>query len=135
MINSQSQTKDKSSGSRAGNLLQSGIIFTAISFLTLAVHWLFQFIVSPQLGGTDGEYGVVLATIAFVAFLGIPVSIASQAVTHYIARFHFSGDDARLHGLLVGCRKFLFYVTIAGSIIAIVLINRWAITSKFHEPA
>ncbi len=122
-MNSQSQPEGKSSGSRVGNLLQSGIIFSAISFLTLAVHWLFQFIVSPQLGGTDGEYGVVLATIAFVAFLGIPVQIASQAVTHYIARFHFSGDDARLHGLLVGCRKFLFYVTIAGSIIAIVLIK------------
>jgi hypothetical protein len=113
----------KSNGSQMSGLLQSGLIFTTISFLTLAVHWLFQFIVSPQLGGTDGEYGRVLTTIAFISFLGIPLQIASQAVTHYIARFHFSGDDARLYGLLAGCRKFLFHVTIAGSIVAILLIK------------
>ena len=102
---------------------QSGLIFTAISFLTLGVHWLFQFIVSPQLGGANGEYGLALAVLAFVTFLGMPLQIASQAVTHYIARFHFSGDDERLHGLLAGCRKFLFYITLAGSVTAIVLVK------------
>jgi hypothetical protein len=104
-------------------LLQSGIIFTAISFLTLLIHWFFQIIVSPQLGGASGEYGLMLATITFIGFLGLPVAIATQAVTHYIARFHFSGDDARLHGLLAGCRKFLFHITIAGSVVAIVLVK------------
>jgi len=108
---------------RMNQLWRSGMIFTAISFLTLLVHWVFQFIVSPQLGGTDGEYGLVLVTISFITFLGMPLQIASQAVTHYVARFHFSGDDARLHGLLAGCRKFLFYITIAGSIMAIILIQ------------
>jgi hypothetical protein len=111
------------SDSRPGNLLQSGIVFTVISFLALLVHWIFQFIVSPQLGGTEGEYGLVLATIAFIGFLGLPLTIAIQAVTHYIARFHFSGDDARLHGLLAGCRKFLFHTTLAGSVIAILLVK------------
>jgi len=111
------------SDSRAENLLSSGIIFSAVSFLTLLVHYVFQIIVSPQLGGNAGEYGLVLATITFIGFLGIPLNIASQAVTHYIARFHFSGDDARLHGLLAGCRKFLFHITIVGSVIAIVLVK------------
>ena len=109
--------------SRAGNLLQSGIVFTVINFLTMLVHWIFQFIISPALGGTVGEYGLVLATIAFIGFLGLPLTIATQAVTHYIARFHFSGDDARLHGLLAGCRKFLFHITLAGSVIAILLVK------------
>ena len=122
-MSSQPQTDDKPSGPRAGNLLQSGITFTAISFLTLLTHWGFQFIVSPQLGGTSGEYGLVLATITFINFLGLPLAIATQAITHYIARFHFSGDDARLHGLIAGCRKFLFHITIAGSVIAIVLVK------------
>jgi len=111
------------SDSRAGNLLSSGIIFSVVSFLTLLVHYAFQIIVSPQLGGSAGEYGLVLATITLIGFLGIPLTIATQAVTHYIARFHFSGDDARLHGLLAGCRKFLFHITIAGSVIAIVLVK------------
>jgi hypothetical protein len=111
-----------SSSPRTGGLLQSGIIFAGINFLALLVHWIFQFIVSPQLSDAKGEYGLFLATIAFVGFLGLPLPIAIQAVTHYIARFHYSGDDSRLHGLLSGCRKFLFHVTLAGSVVAIILI-------------
>ena len=103
--------------------MQSGIIFSAASFLTLLIGYGFQTIVSRQLGGTTGDYGLVLTTITFIGFLGLPLAIATQAVTHYIARFHFSGDDARLQGLLAGCRKFLFHVTIAGSIIAILLVK------------
>jgi hypothetical protein len=108
---------------RTGKLLQSGVIFSAISFLTLGIHWLFQFIVSPQLGGMDGEYGLVLTTIALITFLGLPLQIGSQVITHHIARFHFSGDDARLQGLLAGCRKFLLHLTIGGSLVAILLIR------------
>src|SRR3954463_16016823 len=100
------------------NIWRTGIIFSVISFLSLGIHWLFQFIVSPQLGGSEGEYGLIQFTIAFIMFLQIPLQIATQAVTHYVARFHFSGDDARLHGLLAGCRKLLFHVTIAGSLVA-----------------
>ena len=105
------------------NLWRSGLVFTAMSFLTLIIHYGFQIIVSPQLGGSDGEFGLVLATLVLINFLGLPQQIASQAITHYIARFHFSGEDARLHGLLAGCRKFLLHVTIAGSILAILLIK------------
>ncbi|HXF09409.1 MAG TPA: hypothetical protein VN625_01400 [Desulfuromonadaceae bacterium] len=105
------------------NIWRTGLIFSAINFLTLVVHWLFQFIVSPQLGGSEGEYGLIQFTIAFVMFLQIPLQIATQAVTHYVARFHFSGEDDRLHGLLAGCRKFLFHVTIGGSIVAVILVQ------------
>ena len=122
-MNRQPQTDDKPSGKPAGKLLQSGIIFSIVSFLTLSVHWLFQFIVSPQLGGTDGEYGLVLVIITFIGFLGLPLTIASQAITHYIARFHYNQDNERLHSLLAGCRRFLFHMTIAGSIIAIILVK------------
>ena len=109
--------------SPAVSLLQSGIILSAASFLTLVIGYGFQIIVSRQLGGISGDYGLLLTTITFIGFLGLPLSIASQAVTHYIARFHFSGDDERLHGLLSGCRKFLFHITIAGSVIAILLVK------------
>ena len=131
-MNRQPQTADKPSGPKAGKLLQSGMIFSAASFLALLIHYVFQIIVSPQLGGTTGEYGLVLATITFIGLLGLPLTIATQAVTHYIARFHFSGDDARLHGLLAGCRKFLFYVTIAGSVVAIILVK--PLGDFFHIP-
>jgi hypothetical protein len=122
----------KSNGSQTSGLLQSGIIFSAISLLTTFVHYVFQIIVSRQLGGESGEYGLALTTLAFVGFLGLPLAIATQAVTHYIARFHFSGDDVRLHGLLAGCRKFLFHITLAGSVIAIILVK--PLSDFFHIP-
>src|SRR5271154_881102 len=109
--------------SRMDGLLQSGMIFSAANFLTLLIGYGFQAIVSRQLGGTSGDYGLVLTTIVFIGFLGLPLAIATQAVTHYIARFHFSGDDARLHGLLAGCRRFLFHITIAGSVAALILVK------------
>jgi hypothetical protein len=108
---------------RAGKLLQSGIIFTLISFLTSLIYYFFQIVISREFGKAPGEFGLMNNTITLIAFLGLPVTIAAQTVTHYIARFHFSGDDARLHGLLAGCRKFLFHITIAGSVAAIVLVK------------
>lgn len=111
------------SDSRAGKLLQSGIIFTVISFLTTTIHYVFQIVISRAFDKAPGEFGLMNNVINFIGLLGLPLTIATQAVTHYIARFHFSGDDARLHGLLAGCRKFLFHVTIAGSIVAIVLVK------------
>jgi hypothetical protein len=113
----------KSESGTARKLLQSGVIYSAANFLTLAIGYGFQAIVSRQLGGASGDYGLVLTTIAFIGFLGLPLAITTQAVTHYVARFHFSGDDARLHGLLAGCRKFLFHITIAGSVAAIILVK------------
>jgi len=122
----------KSDSGTARKLLQSGVIFAAVSLLTTLVHYLFQIIVSRQLGGETGEYGLALTTLTFVGFLGLPLAIATQAVTHYIARFHFSGDDVRLHGLLAGCRRFLFQVTLAGSVIAIILVK--PLGDFFHIP-
>ncbi|HTQ52602.1 MAG TPA: hypothetical protein VMJ12_17980 [Candidatus Acidoferrales bacterium] len=105
------------------NVWRSGIIFTAISFLTSIVFYLFQMVVSRQFHDAPGEFGLMNNTITFMGFLGLPLAIATQAVTHYIARFHFSGDDARLHGLLAGCREFLFHITIIGSIIAVIAVK------------
>ncbi len=105
------------------NVWRSGIIFTAISFLTSIVFYLFQMIVSRQFRNAPGEFGLMNNTITFIGFLALPLPMATQAVTHYIARFHFGGDDARLHGLLAGCRKFLFHITIVGSVIALILVR------------
>jgi len=125
-------SSSKAAPSKGGRLLRSGIIFSAISLLATFTHYIFQIIVSRQLGNATGEYGLVLSTITFVGFLGLPLAIATQAVTHYIARFHFSGDDSRLHGLLAGCRRFLFHITLTGSVLAIVLVK--PLGDFFHIP-
>lgn len=110
-------------GSTAKKLLQSGLIFTIISFLSNIVYYLFQMVMSRQFADAKGEFGLMNNTITLITFLGLPLAIATQAVTHDIARFHYSGNDERLNGLLAGCRKFLFHMTIAGSIAAAILVK------------
>ena len=119
------------SNSRTGGLLLSGIIFSFAYFLVGLGNYAFQAIMGRQLGRT--EFGLTNTTISFTGLLGLPLAIATTAVTHYIARFHFSGDDARLHGLLAGCRKFLFHITVGR--VGRRHRSRQAVGRFFHIPA
>lgn len=114
------------------NVWRSGVIFTAANFLTLIIGFGFQIVVRRQLQAQPGEFGYVQTAIAFIGFLGLPLGIATQAVTHYIARFHFSSENERLNGLLAGCRKFLLHITIVGSLAAMVLVQ--PLGNFFHIP-
>lgn len=131
VINAQMKNASPDSNSpRSGGLLQSGIIFSIANFLGLLGQAGFTAIIGRQLG--RGEFGLVGTTIGFIGLLGLPLLIAQTAVTHYVARFNFSGDDARLQGLLAGCRKFLFHLTLAGSLAAVILVKPLSIF--FHFP-
>lgn len=114
------------------NIWRSGIIFTAINFLTLLIGFGFNIVVRHQLEGQPGEFGSFQAGLSFISFLGLPLGIATYAVTHYIARFHFGSDNERLQGLLAGCRKFLLRITIVCSVGAVVLVN--PLGTFFHIP-
>jgi hypothetical protein len=132
-MNSQSQPEGKSSGSRVGNLLQSGIIFAAISFVTGLGNFAFQGVMGRHLKGA-GQYGDANSALGgLMMVLGLLPSVAVFAVTHYIAHFNASGDSARLQGLLLGCRKFLFRLTIAGSVLAVVLVKPLSVFFHYNE--
>jgi hypothetical protein len=120
------------SGSSARKLLESGIIFAMMGFFTNAIFYVFQIVISRNFSNAPGEFGLATNMVTLIGLLGLPLTIATYTVTHYIARFHFSGDDARLHGLLAGCRTFLRNITIGGSIAAIILIE--PISRFFHIP-
>jgi len=66
-------------------LLQSGIIFTVIMFLTNLIYYLFQAVISRALENSPGEFGLMNNTVTLIGFLGLPLGIATQAVTHYVA--------------------------------------------------
>src|SRR5436190_3954225 len=104
-------------------LWRSGMIFSAAAFVAGLGNYAFQGVIGRLLKDTKGEFGYVNSALAFVTFLSLPLLIATAAVTHYIAHFHASRDEARLAGLLAGCRKFLFRLTLAGSVLAIVLVK------------
>lgn len=116
--------------SSSTNLVQSGIIFSVASILIALGNFVFQAIIRRQLD--DVQFGLTNTTISFVQLLGLPMGLAGLAVTHYIARFHFGGDDARLRGLLAGCRKFLFHLTVAASVLAALLLI--PLSNFFHFP-
>jgi hypothetical protein len=118
------------SDSRTGNLLQSGIIFSAISFVTGLGNLAFQGVLGRHLSG-PGQYGNANSALGgLMTLLGLLPAVATFAVTHYIAHFNASGDSARLQGLLLGCRKFLFRFTITGSLLAVIVTK--PLSDFFH---
>lgn len=108
--------------SPARRLLESGIIFSAISFITGLVNFSFLGLIGRRFLNHEGELGLTTNTNTFIAFLSLPLLIATTAVTHYIAHFHATDDQPRLRGLLLGCRKVLFWFTIGGSVLALLLV-------------
>jgi hypothetical protein len=122
----------KSNSGPANKLLQSGMIFAAISFVTGLGHLAFQSIMGHHLKGS-GEFGGANSALGgLMTLLGLLPAAATFAVTHYIAHFKTCGDDARLQGLLRGCRRFLFRLTMAGSVLAILLVK--TLSNFFHYP-
>jgi len=117
---------------RTGGLLQSGIIFSAISFVTGLGNLAFQAVMARHLKD-QGQYGHANSALnALMPLLALLPGVATVAVAHYIAHFKASGDHARLQGLLAGCRKFLIRLTVAGSLLAVVVIQ--PLSSFFHYP-
>jgi hypothetical protein len=111
-------------------LLRSGIIFAAIQFVTGLGNLAFQGVMGRHLSG-QGQYGDANSAISgFMPLLGLLPQVAIFTVTHYIAHFDSSGDRARLQGLLLGCRSFLFWFTVAGSALAVIVIK--PLSDFFH---
>jgi len=112
------------------NLLQSGMIFAVISFATNLGNLWFQRVLGVGLT-KQGDYGNANSAIgSLIPLLGLLPAAASIAVTHYVAHFKQGGDQALLQGLLLGCRKFLFRLTLAGSVLALVVIK--PLSNFFH---
>lgn len=120
----------KTDSSPARRLLQSGVIFTVISFVTSLGHLAFQAVLGRHLS-SQGQYGDANSALGgLMALLGLLPAVATFAITHYIAHFNASGDNARLEGLLRGCRRSLFRFTIAGSVLAVIAVK--PLSDFFH---
>jgi O-antigen/teichoic acid export membrane protein len=79
-------------------LWRSGVILSCAGLLAGLGNYAFQAIIGRCLD--KAEFGYVNSTLGFIGLLGLPLGIASAAVTHYIAHFRATGDEARLQGLL-----------------------------------
>src|SRR5262249_40872028 len=111
-------------------LLESSFFLSAAGLLTGLGNYAFQGIIGRHLDLK--EYGSVNTPLGFVALLSLPLAMATMAVTHFLARYDATGDHGRLQGLLGGCRRFLLRLTIAGSLLAAVLVR--PLGDFFHFP-
>jgi len=114
-------------------LVRSGILLSAAGLLVGVGNYLFQMIMGRTL--PTAEFGYLNTTIGLIGFLSLPLLIASSAITHYIAHFRAQGNAAGLSGLLLGCRRFLFRLTLGGSVAAIILVKPLADFFRFPRPS
>jgi O-antigen/teichoic acid export membrane protein len=112
---------DSSKPSRAGQLMRSGLLLSAVGLLSGLGNYAFQMIMGRRL--SVEEFGLLNTTLGLVGLLGLPLIISSNAITHYIAHFRAQGNQAGLSGLLLGCRRFLLRLTVVGSVAAVVLVK------------
>lgn len=113
-------------------LWRSGMILSLAGLAGGLGNYLFQGLMGRHL--ERAEYGYLNSTLGFVGLLGLPLLVASTAVTHYIAHFQAKGDEARFQGLLAGCRKFLFVLTLTGSVVAMLVIKPLSDFFNFPRP-
>ena len=133
-MNGTTATEIKSSSAKPGRLWQSGMMLSTASFVVGLGNYAFQAIISRNFLGESGEYGLANGALKFVNLLSLPLAITTYAVTHYIARFSFTGDELSLHNLLAGCRRFLFRLTWGGSALAVLLVKPLAVFFHFPRP-
>ena len=115
-----------------GKLWRSGVILSGAGMAAGVGNYAVQAIIGRRLD--KAEFGYVNTTLGFIGLLGLPLLIASTSLTHYIAQFRAKGDQARLEGLLVGCRKFLFRLTVGGSVAAVLLLKPLSDFFQFPRP-
>jgi O-antigen/teichoic acid export membrane protein len=102
-------------------LWRSGIIWSALSFVSGLGNLACSSIIGHHLAPYPGEFGYGNTALDFVNFLGLPLQMLSMSVVHYIAHFRSKNDHARLQGLLAGCQKLLFWATVGASLVAVAL--------------
>lgn len=121
LMSNATETEQQRTASYADRLWQSGVLLSVAGLLAGLGNYAFQGLMGRQL--ELAEYGYMNSTMSFIGLLGLPLTIVSTAITHYLAHFRASGEEAQLQGLLDGCKRLLLRVTIGGCLLAIVLVK------------
>lgn len=106
---------------RSQKVWHSGVFLVACNFVVALGNYAFQGLIGRQL--SLAEYGYANAAANAVLFLSLPVMAATNALTHYVARFRASGREAELRGLISSTRKWLGLIVASGFILALLLLH------------
>jgi O-antigen/teichoic acid export membrane protein len=102
-------------------LWRSGVFWSALSFVGSLGNFLCSSIIARNLYANPGDFSDSTTALDYVNFLGLPLQMLSMSMVHYISHFRSKNDEARLQGLLAGCQRFLFWATVCGTALAMVV--------------
>ena len=102
-------------------LWQSGIILTWVNFIAGLGNYIFQGLVGRSL--PLSEFGLMNGALGLMGLLSLPVTAFSLAFSHYLAHYRSQSDELRLKRMLQTLKQGLIWLTIACSILTIVLVQ------------
>ncbi len=85
--------------------LESGMILTAVSFLSSIVHFVFQGVMARML--PTEEFGYMSSTLGVILLASVPLTAASQTIAHYLARLKAEGNEEKLRRFRIGSQRWL----------------------------
>jgi len=116
--------------SLTGIWLSDGMILTAANLLGAIANYLFQAVMRRHLSWS--EFGYLNTTMGLILFAGVPLTAASQTVTHHLALVRAGGDAAKLEKLQAASLKFLRHLT--WFLFAVSLVFLYPVANFLHFP-
>jgi O-antigen/teichoic acid export membrane protein len=110
--------------------LSDGAILTAANFVAAIANYLFQALMRRHLPWS--EFGYLNTTIGLIMFAGVPLTAASQTVTHHLALVGAQGDTEKLQRLQAASLKFLRHLT--WFLFAVSLMVLYPVAEFLHFP-
>lgn len=89
--------------------LSDGLILTAANFVAALGNYLFQALMKRHLPWS--EFGYLNATLSLILFAGVPLTAASQALTHHLAKIRVTGDEDKINRFQAASLKLLRHLT------------------------
>jgi O-antigen/teichoic acid export membrane protein len=89
--------------------LSDGLILTGANFVAAVGNYLFQALMRRHLAWD--EFGYLNATLSLILFAGVPLTAASQTMTHHLAQMGAQGDSEKVAQLQAASLKLLRHLT------------------------
>lgn len=115
---------------RPRSLWQSSAVLMAAGLAGSAGNYVFQAMMGRLL--PLSEFGYFNAAVGLAGMLTVAITAASQAVTHHLARHNALNELDRVEELKAASSRFLLYLTLICSVIAVIFIH--PISVFFHVP-
>jgi O-antigen/teichoic acid export membrane protein len=106
---------------RSDFLWKSAVVLTVANFLAAFANYVFQAVMGHWL--SLAEFGYLNSALGMVAFLAVPLTAASQAVTHYLAQHQAQDDQKKLAQLQAASRWWLMQLTWVFGFISLLLFQ------------